>query len=247
MSAPERPGSANGSERPGSANGSGRTGRTAHRDVTERLREAILTGVLQTGTRLVQADLAASLQVSVTPVREALRDLESQGLVDADPFRGASVHQVSLDELAEINELRRLLIPTAVRERVTTVTDAQITEAAALLDRLGEDLPNREWVGVARAVRRLLEGPSGRRHLQVFLARLADVSELYAGVAVHSTAERERVLAEHRDLVDAYAARDAARIVELEMNRLDAATRRTAIALGADPTTLPDRYPWVSR
>jgi len=211
----------------------GGSARTAHRDVTERLREAILTGVLQTGTRLVQTELAAALQVSVTPVREALRDLESQGLVDSDPFRGATVHQVSLAELAEINELRRLLVPTAVRERVGTVTDAEIAQATALLDRVTDDLPNREWVGATRAARRLLEGSSGRRNLQVFLGRLSDVSELYAGVAVHSAVERERILLEHRELVAAYCARDPERIVGLEMARLDAATRRTAIALGA--------------
>ncbi|MBT0771884.1 GntR family transcriptional regulator [Kineosporia sp. J2-2] len=205
--------------------------RTAHRDVTDRLREAILTGALQAGTHLVQTELASGLRVSVTPVREALRELESQGLVDSDPFRGSSVHQVSLDELEEINEMRRLLTPMAVRERVTTITDAEIDQARALLGRMTPDLPNREWVGTARAVRRVLEGVPARRNLRAILRRLSEVSELYAGLAGHTQAERDDVLAEHRALLAAYADRDTGRIVEISLRRLDRATRRTAEAM----------------
>lgn len=208
--------------------------RTAHRNVTERLREAILTGELQTGTHLVQSELALGLEVSVTPVREALRELESQGLVDSDAFRGSAVHQVSLAELQEIHELRRLLIPTAVRERVTTVTDAEIAEARAVLAQMTPDLPNRVWVERARTVRRILEGTSTRRNLRAILRRLSDVSELYAGLARHSEGERQEVLEDHQALVRAYADRDAERILLIELRRLDEATRRTAVALGAE-------------
>ncbi len=202
--------------------------RTAHQNVTDRLREAILTGELQTGTHLVQSDLAAGLEVSVTPVREALRELESQGLVDSDPFRGFAVHRVSLEELQEIHELRRLLTPTAVRERVTTITDDEIAQADALLAGLTPDLPNRAWVETARTVRRVLEDTSTRRNLAAVLRRLSDVSELYAGLAVHTEAERRSVLDDHHALVRAYRERDAERVVEIELHRLDEATHRTA-------------------
>ncbi|GAB3268369.1 GntR family transcriptional regulator [Kineosporia babensis] len=205
--------------------------RTAHQNVTERLREAILTGELQTGTHLVQSELAAGLEVSVTPVREALRELESQGLVDSDPFRGSTVHQVGLAELQEIHELRRLLTPTAVRERVRTITDDEIDQARALLGDLDPDLPNRVWVETARTVRRVLEGTSTRRNLATILRRLSDVSELYAGLAVHTEAERRSVLDDHHALVRAYADRDAGRVTEIELHRLDEATQRTAAAL----------------
>jgi DNA-binding GntR family transcriptional regulator len=205
--------------------------RTAHQNVTDRLRQAILDGQLQTGTHLVQSELAAGLEVSVTPVREALRELESQGLVDSDPFRGSTVHQVSLAELEEINELRRLLIPTAARERVTTVTEAEIAEAEALLGTMTPELPNRDWVEAARTVRRVLEGTSTRRNLRAILRRLSDVSELYAGLAVLTEAERSSILSDHRDLVRAYADRDSSRVTEIELRRLDEATQRTARAL----------------
>ncbi|GLY31776.1 GntR family transcriptional regulator [Kineosporia sp. NBRC 101731] len=209
----------------------GGSGRTAHRDVTERLREAIVTGSLQTGTHLVQSELAAGLDVSVTPVREALRELESQGLIDSDPFRGATVHGISLDELEEIHELRRLLLPLAVRERIALVTDAEIDEARAVLARLTPDLPNREWVQTDRALRQMLVGTPQRRNLRAILRRLSDVSELYAGLAVHSEADRRRALAGNREMLQAYAERQTGRAVTLTLRRLDEATRLTAAAL----------------
>lgn len=62
--------------------------RTTQANVVEYLRRAILSGELPPGTRLVQAELASALQISVTPIREALWELNSQGLVDFGAFRG---------------------------------------------------------------------------------------------------------------------------------------------------------------
>lgn len=152
-----------------------RTARTTHRDVTERLREAILSGALPPGTHLVQADLATSLAVSVTPVREALRDLESQGLVDSDPFRGAVVHRVSLEELEEIYELRSTLIPLAIRDRVETITKEELAEASALLKQMTLDIPDSQWVEDNRTLHRLLDGAPTKRHLGDVLRKLADL------------------------------------------------------------------------
>ena len=83
--------------------GAGAAGRqTAHEFVRSVLRRAILSGELAGGTRLVQAELAAVLEVSTTPVREALRELASEGLVRFDPHRGAVVQELSGEERGAI-------------------------------------------------------------------------------------------------------------------------------------------------
>lgn len=208
------------------------TVRTAHRDVTERLRDAIVSGVLPAGTRLVQADLAASLAVSVTPVREALRELESQGLVDFDPFRGATVHQVSLAELDEVYEIRRALIPIAARERVRTITDEEIAEAEAVVSRMTLRVSDTRWVEDNRLLHRLLDGTSGQPHVRAIMRRLADVSSLYVGISVNTDpARRRRARDDHKALVKAYRRRDADQVTAISIRHINdtAAVARAAL------------------
>ena len=63
------------------------------------------------GTRIIQSEIASQLEVSVTPVREALRDLAAEELVIFDPHRGALVRSLDLEEVKEIYQLRMVLSP----------------------------------------------------------------------------------------------------------------------------------------
>lgn len=210
--------------------------RTAHRDVTDRLRQAIVSGLLPAGTHLVQAELAARLQVSVTPVREALRELESQGLVDFDPFRGATVHQVSLAELQEVYELRRLLLPVAIRHRVGTITDAELDRAEELARQMTLTVSDAEWVDLNRDFHAVLEGVHGHPHLRAMLRRLSDVSSLYVGLSISSDKpRRRRARDDHRALVKAYRDRDAELAIEISLRHLNDTAAVAASALGDSP------------
>jgi len=91
--------------------------------VKDTLRKAILGGELVGGTRLVQADLAAALETSTTPVREALRDLTSEGLIRSDPHRGSVVYEPNAYELDEIYQICRVLEPLAIRHAVEHIDD----------------------------------------------------------------------------------------------------------------------------
>jgi len=82
--------------------------RTAHEFVKESLRRAILRGDLSGGERLIQADLATMLNVSTTPVREALRDLATEGLITLDRHRGGVVRE---PDWAEIGDADALILP----------------------------------------------------------------------------------------------------------------------------------------
>ncbi|CAN5612884.1 GntR family transcriptional regulator [soil metagenome] len=213
------------------AGGSG-TARTAHREVADHLRSEIISGALAAGSRLVQADLAERLNVSITPVREALRELENQGLVDFDPFRGASVHAVSLAELEEVYALRRVLVPLAIRERVKTITDEELDQAEAVLRRMTLKSPDSQWVEDNRELHRILDGTSRQPNLRAFLRRLADVSALYVGISVSSDPERRRrARDDHRALLGAYRARQAEVAIAITISHLDdtAATASDAL------------------
>jgi DNA-binding GntR family transcriptional regulator len=209
--------------------------RTAHRDVADRLRTAIISGALPAGTRLVQAELAATMNTSVTPVREALRELETQGLVDFDAFRGATVHAVSLAELEEVYALRRVLIPLAVRERVNTITDDQLDRADTIAKTMSVRSPDAQWVEANRELHRVLDGTSALPHLRAFLQRLSDLSALYVGVSVITDPERRRrARDDHRSLIAAYRARNADVVIAITLSHINDTATVAAMALRSE-------------
>ena len=110
-----------------------------HRTLAERafatLHEGIVTGVLAPGQRLPIEELAEILDMSPMPIREALRLLDSVGLVENIPHRGARVTELSIDDLREVYEARLSLEPLAVRHAAENFTDADAQRAA---DRLAD-------------------------------------------------------------------------------------------------------------
>jgi DNA-binding GntR family transcriptional regulator len=105
--------------------------------VCARVREAILTGDLAAGTKLVEADLARTFGVSRGPIREALRELSREGLVVDLPRRGTFVCTLTQTDLIEVYGVREALESVAVREAVQRATDeelAKLADAHALMD-----------------------------------------------------------------------------------------------------------------
>jgi DNA-binding GntR family transcriptional regulator len=100
--------------------------RTTQELVFEFLRDAILSGRLTGGARLVQDKIAAELNVSRVPVREALLQLEAEGFVRMEAHRGASVVWLSPEEVAEIFEIRAVLASAATRRVVPRLTAEQL-------------------------------------------------------------------------------------------------------------------------
>ncbi len=94
--------------------------------VQEELREAILAGKLEPGTRLRAEAVAERLNTSRTPVREALVLLAREGLVEIEPRRGASVRAFDAADLADLYDVRALIEPHAARRAATRVSPAQL-------------------------------------------------------------------------------------------------------------------------
>ncbi|MDQ2677768.1 MAG: GntR family transcriptional regulator [Actinomycetota bacterium] len=222
--------------------------RTVHADVASRIRQAILDGDLSAGTRLVQADLAAALDVSVTPVREALRGLASEGLVDFDAFRGAVVHSPTLDEMDEIYSIRRVLTPLSVERSVAAVAPEDLELARSLCDEMAECREQATWVELNRRFHLALDGSSHSPHLSRVLARLADMSVVYVNLSLGPGSggeRREDADDDHQRLVEAYAARDvadASAIAVEHLTRTIDAVRR-AFRAGVASEHIPARSP----
>jgi DNA-binding GntR family transcriptional regulator len=98
------------------------------------LQDSILSGELPPGSPLRLEDLAARLGMSISPVREAVRRLESLGLAVHVPHRGARVSELALDDLRDTYEVRLVLEPLAVRRAAERFTDEDAATAQAQLD-----------------------------------------------------------------------------------------------------------------
>jgi DNA-binding GntR family transcriptional regulator len=100
--------------------------------VVEVIRDAILSGELEPGARLLQVDLAERLQVSSTPVREALRQLETEGILQSSPNRGVRVAEVDLEAVREIYLIRADLESLAARMAVPNLRPVDLRRLKSL-------------------------------------------------------------------------------------------------------------------
>jgi len=108
--------------------------RTKEEQVADFLREGIISGMFPRGSRLKQAEIAERLQLSITPVREALKILEAEGYVIGDSYRGASVVPFDASASEEVLELRLLLESRLLGGAAEKMTAQDFTELRALAD-----------------------------------------------------------------------------------------------------------------
>jgi DNA-binding GntR family transcriptional regulator len=207
--------------------------RTTQATVTEHLRQAILLGQLPGGTRLVQSELAEAFSVSVTPIREALRELSTQGLIELDAFKGAVVRMPTMAELEEIYELRSVLIPLCVGKSIARITPQQIQEAESILDQMEATTDKEVWVDFNRKFHNVLDDAAQTTLLKQTLQQLSDLSATYINLSFSEQPFRKEASEkEHRDILQAYADKDvelATQLIFAHFNgTLDAA--RAALA-----------------
>jgi DNA-binding GntR family transcriptional regulator len=193
--------------------------RTAHEFVRDTLRGQILNGTLDGGTRIVQAEIAAQLQVSTTPVREALRDLATEGLIRLDAHRGATVVALDLDDLREVYALRKALEPLAMRRAAEQITREELERAADLQARMDTERDAATWVRLNVEFHAVLSDAAHSPRLSSMLERLRDSSSRYVGLSFsYRPQQLHSGNADHHQLLDALRLGDgeaaAAGIVE---------------------------------
>lgn len=191
------------------------------------LRRLILLGALPPGARLPQYELAGSMNMSITPFREAVRRLSSEGLIDLDTHKDARVASISATEARQLFEVRLLLDPPAVEMAAAHRTDDDIAALEAAVDRLrpvtregGE-----EALVAHREFHRTLYRASHNEVLTRHLDELWDKSGRYrrVGLELPETDEhRQRDLDEHRQMLELVVAGDgraAARLMRGHVSR----------------------------
>ena len=113
--------------------------------VADTLRQAIIEGALPAGDALRQDHLASAFQISRMPVREALRQLEAEELVEFLPHRGSIVATLDAAEILEVFELRELLECHALKKAIANMDDAVLSRAGEVLDEIDREPDVAKW------------------------------------------------------------------------------------------------------
>lgn len=200
------------------------------------LRHLILSGGLAPGSRISQYELADNMQMSITPLREAIRRLSSEGLITMDTHRDSKVATMSASEARELLEVRLSLEPSATELAASRRTDADIAAMCAAADKL---LPvTRVWgeeaITAHREFHRAVYAASHNQVMIKLLDDLWDKSDRYRriGLELPPGGEPRTIdLNQHHQILELVIAQDSASAADLARTHI--ANSLTASVTGA--------------
>ncbi len=185
--------------------------------IADSLREAIISAEIRAGERLQEVELAERFNSSRTPVREALRQLESEGFITIRPRRGATVAAITSKDIEEFYELKSVLEGFAARQAVTRITDDEVRRMSRLNDKLENlrqkgDIP--AMVEVHNRFHEVFVQACGNERLGNLLKNLVNQYQRFRISLSHTDAIVESIEM-HRQIVEAFRSRDAELAEEL--------------------------------
>lgn len=182
------------------------------------IRDLVIRGAFEAGARLKEEELAATIGVSRTPIREALRRLSAEGLVEFIPNRGAHVASWSDDDLDEIFALRAAVEGVGCRFAAARITDGELEELRKLAQKMietrqaggsaGSDAPDIQMLNTE--FHRLIMVSSRSSRLVEIATSLMSIPLIHRTFRTYTPEQMRRSLEGHLEIVDALAARDAA-------------------------------------
>ncbi|WP_224763606.1 GntR family transcriptional regulator [Salinibacterium sp. ZJ70] len=190
--------------------------------VTGAIREAVLQGVLPAGSWLREDDLAAALQVSRTPIREALRTLGEEGLLERTANRGSVVARMTFDELASVYAMRETLEGLAARLAAGRTSPALVERLTGIHEAMADAVESDPSalahlnLDFHRAIAEAAENPYLTRFLGQIENALRRLTQTTYAHGDRATAAHD----EHRAIIDAIAAGDGARAEDVARSHM---------------------------
>lgn len=186
-----------------------------HKTIRDQLRQEILSGVLPAGTQLRQDALATRFQASRIPVREALRQLEAEGLITHKLHRGAEVAGMSVEQICEMLDIRVALECHAAKLAVPNMVESDYEAMDRILAAYGESDRVADWAEYNRRFHLALSAPANNRRLRRLIEEYCLNTDRYTHVAMSIATGKDRPQADHYRIVEACRARDVTHVVTL--------------------------------
>ena len=195
------------------------------RDVVfNTLLQAILTGELKPGERLMEIHLANMLGVSRTPIREAIRKLELEGLVTMIPRRGAEVAQITEKSMSDVLEVRRAMDALCAQLACERITEEDLERLKEACGKFEQATGTKDVKKIAQAdveLHDIILQATGNSRLIQLVNNLSEQMYRYRFEYIKDISQHERLVEEHRMIYESLVSRDRERAAEAARTHID--------------------------
>ncbi len=174
--------------------------------VYEELKMQILTGKITPGTRMMEVELAEDMGVSRTPVREAIRKLEKEGLVVIEPRRGAYASQISTKDMVDILEVRQTIEGLAAAFAASRMNDEQKRELVKIYDEFNDAVESgnmKQMIATDARFHHLIVEASGNKLLISMVQQLQELVLRFRYLYYDDFRRAEKMPDEHKHIMEA--------------------------------------------
>ncbi len=182
--------------------------------VADKLREEIIRGTIPEGAQLRQDAIAMQYHVSRIPVREALRQLDAEGLITILPNRGAIVPALSPTDIEELFTIRALLEPEILKHSIPRLTQSDLDQAEIVLKRYQNELQQEDhlfsWGRLNWQFHSILYSRAERPHFMTIIRNVNSNGERYTRLQLYLTHGIKRANEEHHQILQFCRQRDVA-------------------------------------
>jgi DNA-binding GntR family transcriptional regulator len=192
--------------------------------VYEGLRKTIISGIVPVGERIVEKEYAERLNISRTPVREAIRRLEEEELVESIQRVGVVVRRISEEDVVEVYKIRHSLEVLATTAAMEHITEEEMNELEALLDlteKKNKEGDLKEVIRLFGDFNSLIYKASRMKRLASMISKLNDYIRKFRDISITDDKRREKALVEHRKILKAISEKNTVDIDRIIKEHLD--------------------------
>lgn len=202
--------------------------------ISEALKKQIICGQIVGGTQLKQEEIASRFNVSLIPVREAIIQLEAQGLVECIRNKGAVVTCLSLEEMNDAFKLRGILETGAIKQAIPNMTSDDIKKLESLASKMEEETDPAKWSRLNWLFHEKLYMSAGNAMLMGVIEKLFVTIQRYSMLELILTGTAKKGNADHRDILAACKNKDLNRAAKLVEKHIESERKELTIHLAKE-------------
>ncbi len=192
-------------------------------EVYEMIKEAIVTGELEPGERIIESKLAEEVGISRTPIREAIRLLESEGYITCISNGGVKVSEITEEDIRDWSEIKMVLDELAMKKAIENITSEQLKEMEELLDEMKKllkdgDKNKGKIVDSGTEFHQKIFEASGNKMILAISKDYQKFTLRLRNIIVKEKSRREEAWQEHKMIFEAIKNKNSQRAIELIRN-----------------------------